>query len=139
MEDFFYICTIANTMNNFLIFFNISGGEILLIVIVVYLVFGPKKIPEFARMIGKGINELRRATNDIKNEINREANKVKNDIGIDLDDPLDTNPKKKQTKTSSESSTTSDNKRTKTSSKSSKTTSKKQKTAPEKDSKESFK
>ncbi len=80
-------------MNNFLIFFNISGGEILLIIIVIYLVFGPKKIPEFARMIGKGINEMRRATNDIRNEITKEANKVKSDIGIDIDDPFKTERK----------------------------------------------
>jgi len=80
-------------MNHFLLFFNISGGEILLIIIVIYLVFGPKKIPEFARMIGKGINEMRRATNDIRNEITREANKVRSDIGIDIDDPFKTNKK----------------------------------------------
>ncbi|MCB2222246.1 MAG: twin-arginine translocase TatA/TatE family subunit [Bacteroidetes bacterium] len=76
-------------MSNFLLFFNISGGEILLIVIVVYLVFGPKKIPELARMLGKGINELRRATDDIRSEISREANKIKKDINLDIDDPLE--------------------------------------------------
>ena len=70
-----------------LLFFNISGGEILVIVIVVYLVFGPKKIPEFARMLGKGINELRRATDDIKREFNREVNNVKKDINVD--DPFE--------------------------------------------------
>ncbi len=75
-------------MYSFLLFFNISGGEILVIIIVIYLVFGPKKIPEFARMLGKGINEMRRATNDIKNEITREANKIKKDIDIDIDDPF---------------------------------------------------
>jgi TatA/E family protein of Tat protein translocase len=80
-------------MNPFLLFFNISGGEILLIIIVIYLVFGPKKIPEFARMIGKGINEMRRATSDIRNEINREANKIKSDVGIDIDDPFKTERK----------------------------------------------
>lgn len=55
------------------LFLNISGGEILVILVVVYLIFGPKKIPELARMVGKGINELRRATNEIKREINLEA------------------------------------------------------------------
>lgn len=98
-------------MNNFLLFLNISGGEILLIVIVVYLVFGPKKIPEFARMIGKGINELRRATNDIKNEINREANKVKDDIGIDFEDPLKTETKSKKKEASEESPKASEKKK----------------------------
>jgi len=78
-------------MNNFLLFLNISGGEILLILIVVYLVFGPKKIPELARMLGKGINEMRRATNEIKNEINREVSGVKKNLNVDIDmnDPLD--------------------------------------------------
>ncbi|MEZ5197292.1 MAG: twin-arginine translocase TatA/TatE family subunit [Bacteroidales bacterium] len=98
-------------MDSILLFFNISGGELLIIVVAIYLVFGPKKIPEFARMLGKGINELRRATNDIKNEITREANKVKSDvnvdIGIDLDDPLSTKAKPKskpsqQTQTAAE-------------------------------------
>ncbi|MCF8368966.1 MAG: twin-arginine translocase TatA/TatE family subunit [Bacteroidales bacterium] len=78
-------------MTNFLLFFNISGGEILVILLVVYLVFGPKKIPELARMLGKGINELRRATNEIKREITKETSGVKRnlDLGIDLNDPLD--------------------------------------------------
>lgn len=73
-----------------LLFLNISGGEILVILVVVYLVFGPKKIPELARMLGKGINEMRRATNEIKNEINREMSSVKKDINLDIDvgDPL---------------------------------------------------
>jgi TatA/E family protein of Tat protein translocase len=75
-------------MYSFLLFFNISGGEILVILVVVYLVFGPKKIPELARMLGKGLNELRRATQDIRDEISREANKIKDNVNIDLDDPL---------------------------------------------------
>ena len=76
-----------------------SGGEILLIVIAIYLVFGPKKIPEFARMLGRGINELRRATDDIKKEIKRETDNIKKDVDVDIDidlkDPLDLNKTKK--------------------------------------------
>jgi len=91
-------------MNSILLFLNISGGEILVILVVVYLVFGPKKIPELARMLGKGINELRRATNEIKNEITKETAGIKKDIGvadIDLNDPLDLHktPKKKKSST----------------------------------------
>jgi sec-independent protein translocase protein TatA len=73
-------------MGNILLFFNISGGEIFIIVLVVYLVFGPKKIPELARMLGKGINELRRATSEVRDEINREANQVRKSIQVDEDD-----------------------------------------------------
>jgi len=78
-------------MTDLLLFLNISGGEILVIIVVVYLVFGPKKIPELARMLGKGINELRRATNEIKREINKETAGIKKDLNVDIDlkDPLD--------------------------------------------------
>jgi len=78
-------------IHNFVLFLSISGGEIILIVLVVYLVFGPKKIPELARMLGKGMNELRRATDDIRKEITKETGNIKKemDIGIDLKDPLD--------------------------------------------------
>jgi len=85
-------------MNNFLLFFNISGGEILIIVLVVYLIFGPKKIPELARMVGKGVNELRRATQDIRDEITKETNKIKKEVNINVDDPF-------QTKKASQNST----------------------------------
>jgi len=44
-----------------------------LIVLAVFLVFGPGKLPELARNLGKFINEMKRATEDIKYEINREA------------------------------------------------------------------
>ncbi len=104
-----YICTInlivvliqKLIMNNFLIFLNISGGEILVILVVVYLVFGPKKIPELARMLGKGINQLRQATNEIKNEITKETSGLKKDLGVDIDltDPLDLNKPTKPKKT----------------------------------------
>ncbi len=75
-------------MNSTLLFLNMSGGEILLIVLVAYLVLGPKKIPEIARMIGKGMNELRRATDDIRSEINREVNSIKKEANLDFKDQI---------------------------------------------------
>jgi len=51
------------------LFFDISSGELIIIVAAIFLVFGPKKIPEIARKIGKGINEVKKASNDIKDEI----------------------------------------------------------------------
>jgi Tat protein translocase TatB subunit len=75
-------------MESFFLFLNMSGGEILLIIIVAYLVLGPKKIPEVARMIGKGINDLRRATDDIKSEFTKEMNNFKKDVNVNLKDPF---------------------------------------------------
>lgn len=62
-----------------LLFFDFGAGEIMLVVLAVLLVFGPGKIPEIARNLGKFINEIKRASEDIKTEINREADKIDRD------------------------------------------------------------
>ena len=46
-----------------------SGGEWLTILLVVVVLFGGKKIPEFARGLGKGIREFNDAKEGVKNEI----------------------------------------------------------------------
>jgi sec-independent protein translocase protein TatA len=51
--------------------FGIGGGEFLFIIIVVLMLFGSDKIPEIARALGKGMAQLRNATNEVKSEINR--------------------------------------------------------------------
>jgi|TARA_B100000678_G_scaffold264709_1_gene248391 TatA/E family protein of Tat protein translocase len=50
-------------------FFNLGTGEILLILLVVLLLFGAKRLPELARGLGKGINEFRDAVDDSKKNI----------------------------------------------------------------------
>ena len=85
-------------MLNTLLFFNISGGEIFIILVVAFIIFGPQKIPEIARKLGKGINEMKKATNDIKREINNEVNKVKTNID-DAVDNIDIDTKEKSDKT----------------------------------------
>ncbi len=55
----------------------------MLVVLAVLLVFGPAKIPEIARNIGKFINEIKRASEDIKTEINREADRIDRDKRLD--------------------------------------------------------
>jgi sec-independent protein translocase protein TatA len=75
-----------------ILFLDISGGELLLIIIVIFVVFGPNKIPEIARTLGKGFNEIRNASNQIKSEINREVNHIKNEVKVDVD--IDDEPAK---------------------------------------------
>ncbi|MFO8234844.1 MAG: twin-arginine translocase TatA/TatE family subunit [Bacteroidales bacterium] len=65
----------------------ISGGEIFIILLVVLLLFGANKLPEIARGLGKGYQEFKKATNDIRSEFNehtkdikKEANNLKQDI-----------------------------------------------------------
>ncbi len=48
-----------------------GGPEWIIIVLVILLLFGAKKIPELARGIGQGINEFRKASDDIQKEIDK--------------------------------------------------------------------
>jgi sec-independent protein translocase protein TatA len=52
-------------------FENIGLGELSLILIVVLIFFGPKKIPEIAKGIGKGISEFRKAMKDVQSELTK--------------------------------------------------------------------
>jgi sec-independent protein translocase protein TatA len=54
---------------------NLGATEIILIVLVILLFFGAKKLPELAQGLGKGIREFRKATRDIQDEIEGEVKK----------------------------------------------------------------
>ncbi len=58
----------------------IGGQEIIIVLVFVLLLFGSKKIPDFAQMMGKGMREFRRATDEIKREINNGTKDVKDDF-----------------------------------------------------------
>lgn len=49
--------------------FDIGTGELLLILVVVLLLFGPKKIPEIMASVGKGIRQFRQAQNNLKDQL----------------------------------------------------------------------
>ncbi len=65
-----------------LLFFEVGGGEILLIMLAALMFFGSKNVPQIARGLGKGMREIRDASNSIKSEIVREAERVKEESGI---------------------------------------------------------
>ncbi|MCF6183183.1 MAG: twin-arginine translocase TatA/TatE family subunit [Bacteroidales bacterium] len=58
----------------------ISGGEVIFIVLAILLLFGADKLPEIARMAGKGIRQFKDAAEDIKNEVSKEENEVVDDL-----------------------------------------------------------
>ncbi|AUC85739.1 twin-arginine translocase TatA/TatE family subunit [Polaribacter sp. ALD11] len=66
-------------------FLFISGPEIMVIMLIVVMVFGADKIPEIARGLGKGIRQVKDATNDIKREIKDSSDKVSVDTDITKD------------------------------------------------------
>ena len=58
-------------MNVTLGLLNLGGGEIVLILAVVLLLFGAKKLPELARGLGQGIKEFKKASNEVTEELQR--------------------------------------------------------------------
>ena len=51
-------------MNTMLAMWGLSGGEIVLIVVAVLILFGARKIPEFAKGLGQGIKEFKKASSE---------------------------------------------------------------------------
>lgn len=59
-------------MNTILLLGMPGGWELAVIILVVILLFGAKKIPDLARGLGKGIREFKDATKEIKDEIEKD-------------------------------------------------------------------
>jgi sec-independent protein translocase protein TatA len=55
---------------------NLGATEIILIVLVILVFFGAKKIPELARGLGQGIREFKKATKEVSNDVEEEVKKI---------------------------------------------------------------
>jgi len=64
-------------LNNLLFVGGLGGWEILLIIMVLLIFFGAKKIPELARGLGKGIREFKDATNEATQSAKEEIEEQK--------------------------------------------------------------
>lgn len=56
-------------MNTMFGLFNLGGGEIILILALILILFGAKKLPELAKGLGQGIKEFKKATRDVTEEV----------------------------------------------------------------------
>ena len=59
---------------------SLGPWEIVIIMLVIILIFGGKKIPELARGLGKGLKEFQKTTNEIKDEVNAAVEDVKSSV-----------------------------------------------------------
>ncbi len=55
--------------------FGIGGGELVFIILIALMLFGADKLPDIARTLGKGMAQLKNATNEIKSEITNSVDK----------------------------------------------------------------
>lgn len=70
------------TISSVLLFFNISGGELMVIVLFAIMFFGAKRIPSIARNMGKIMRKFREATYEIQRDIRESADNLKEEIDI---------------------------------------------------------
>src|SRR5437764_7686705 len=61
---------VCSSMNVMFGLFNLGGGEIILILALVLILFGAKKLPELAKGLGTGIKEFKKATREVTDELN---------------------------------------------------------------------
>ena len=66
-------------------FLFIGAPEILVVLLLVVMLFGADKIPEIARGLGKGMRQMKNATNSIKREIQDSADKHDLDLDVTKD------------------------------------------------------
>lgn len=64
-------------MNPILFLGSFNGWEIPIIILAILILFGGKKIPEFMKGLGKGINSFKKGLNDIEDEIKSEPTEKK--------------------------------------------------------------
>ncbi|HIP93372.1 MAG TPA: twin-arginine translocase TatA/TatE family subunit [Desulfurobacteriaceae bacterium] len=63
--------------------FNIGTNELLLILAIVLLIFGPKKLPDLARSLGRAINEFRKASSGVSDEVESIKKEVKESAKVE--------------------------------------------------------
>lgn len=73
--------------------FDLGFQELIVIFIVALIVFGPQRLPELGRTIGKGINELKKAMGSVKYEVDRELYDARR--AVKKDEKGDAGPDKK--------------------------------------------
>lgn len=65
--------------------FDLGMQELIVIFVVALLVFGPKRLPELGKTLGKGISELKRAMHGVKEQMDAELHEIEQPISLEND------------------------------------------------------
>ena len=60
----------------------VSTGELLLVILAVFLLFGPKKVPEIAKGLAKGIKKIKETQDSFQKEVNTTIDPIKKELNI---------------------------------------------------------
>jgi sec-independent protein translocase protein TatA len=60
---------VFSSMNTMFGIFNLGGGEVILILALILILFGARKLPELAKGLGQGIKEFKKATREVTEEV----------------------------------------------------------------------
>lgn len=63
--------------------FNIGTQEMILVLVIALIVFGPKKLPEIGRTVGRTLRELKRASNELMSAVQTPFEDIKEQVSVD--------------------------------------------------------
>ncbi|MFI5118891.1 MAG: twin-arginine translocase TatA/TatE family subunit [Thermoanaerobaculia bacterium] len=72
---------------------NLGMPELMMIMLLALLLFGPKKLPEIGKQVGKALGEFKRASNDLKRSIQDEMDKAQAGLDSISNEPPKPEPK----------------------------------------------
>lgn len=60
--------------------FGLGAGEILIILVIAFLLFGPKQLPEIGRQVGKAVRGLKETADDLRKSVEPEINLIQQEV-----------------------------------------------------------